>query len=317
MSALGTTAQTEIDIPDLPANTWQQLTFSMTLLGIANKPNFARFSIQDRSGAGSATFYLDDIRLAASSVPPPAITLTSPSDGAIYNVPASVPLGATVVANGHTINKVQFYTGTTLVAEDTTSPYSSTWANPAAGSYSLSGRVVYDGSSTRDSAAVNIIVVSNMPVTITVDAQANRHAISPLIYGTAFASASQMSDLNFAINRSGGNAETRYNWQLNAHNRGGDWYFESIGDNPATPGASTDDHISSTKSAGAEAAISIPMVGWMPKLGPGRGKLASYSIAKYGPQTGSDSQWLPDAGNGISVTNNTPITWNDPNDANF
>ncbi len=26
---------------------------------------------------------------------------------------------------------------------------------------------------------------------------------------------------------------------------------------------------------------------------------------------------MPNAGNGISVTNNTPITWNDPNDANF
>ena len=31
------------------------------------------------------------------------------------------------------------------------------------------------------------------------------------------------------------------------------------------------------------------MIGWPPKLGPSRGKLASYSIAKYGPQTGNDS----------------------------
>ncbi len=64
--------------------------------------------------------------------------------------------------------------------------------------------------------------------------------------------------------------------------------------------------------------ITIPMIGWAPKLGTnGDGRLASYSIAKYGPQTGSDSQWFPDAGNGISSTNgNQPITWNDPNDAN-
>ena len=61
--------------------------------------------------------------------------------------------------------------------------------------------------------------------------------------------------------------------------------------------------------------ITIPMIGWMPKLGPSRGKLASYSVAKYGPQTGNDAQYLPDAGNGISVTNDTPIIWNDPNDA--
>jgi len=33
------------------------------------------------------------------------------------------------------------------------------------------------------------------------------------------------SDLNLTINRAGGNAETRYNWQLNAHNRASDWFF--------------------------------------------------------------------------------------------
>jgi len=62
--------------------------------------------------------------------------------------------------------------------------------------------------------------------------------------------------------------------------------------------------------------ITIPMIGWMPKLGSSRGKLASYSIYKYGFRNDSDV-WMPDAGNGISVTNNTPITWNDRNDANF
>jgi hypothetical protein len=178
-------------------------------------------------------------------------------------------------------------------------------------------RVTYDGSTTRDSTAASVLVASNTPVTIAVDAQLNRHPINPLIYGTCFASASQVADLNTPLNRSGGNAETRYNWQTNAHNRAADWYFESIADSPATPGAAADTFVSDTKSGGAEPALTIPMIGWMPKLGSSRGKLASYSIQKYGPQTGSDSQWMPDAGNGISVTNNTPITWNDPNDANF
>ena len=35
------------------------------------------------------------------------------------------------------------------------------------------------------------------------------------------------------MNRSGGNAETRYNWQINAHNHAADWYFESIADGSA------------------------------------------------------------------------------------
>jgi hypothetical protein len=40
---------------------------------------------------------------------------------------------------------------------------------------------------------------TNSPVAISVDAQANRHPISPLIYGTAFATSNQLSDLNFTI----------------------------------------------------------------------------------------------------------------------
>jgi hypothetical protein len=39
-------------------------------------------------------------------------------------------------------------------------------------------------------------------------------------------------------------------------------------------------------------------------------------VAAYGPQKSTDP-YLPDAGNGISVTNSTPITWNNPNDASF
>ena len=160
--------------------------------------------------------------------------------------------------------------------------------------------------------------VTNTAMSITVDAQLNRHPISPLIYGVAFASSNQLADGNFTLNRSGGNAETRYNWQLNAHNHGFDWYFESLDDGSSTPAATADDFVANSKNGGAQPMLTIPMIGWAPKLGPGRGKLASYSIAKYGPQTGNDRDWMPDAGNGLSSTNgNKPITWNDPNDANI
>ena len=70
----------------------------------------------------------------------------------------------------------------------------------------------------------------NAAVTITVDANASRRAINPNIYGVAHATTAQLNDLNSPLNRNGGNNTTRYNWQLNADNRGNDWYFESIGD---------------------------------------------------------------------------------------
>ncbi len=57
------------------------------------------------------------------------------------------------------------------------------------------------------------------------------------------------------------------------------------------------------------------MIDWVAKLGVNRSKLASFSIAKYGAQTGNDWQWFPDAGNGIR-TGGQYVTGNDPNDAN-
>jgi hypothetical protein len=166
-------------------------------------------------------------------------------------------------------------------------------------------------------AAGSIIPGTSGPVTVTINATLNQRPINSLIYGVAFASASQLDELNAPINRWGGNSTTRYNWFLNADNKGNDWYYQSIGNESSTPGASADGFVSDAITAGAEPMLTVPMIGWMPKLGPGRGKLASYSIAKYGAQTGSDWQWFPDAGNGVSSSNGAAITWNDPNDANF
>jgi PKD repeat protein len=151
-------------------------------------------------------------------------------------------------------------------------------------------------------------------VTIQVDVAANRRAINPLIYGTNFATQTQLADLNCPLNRSGGNARTRYNWQANASNRAMDWYFESISEAGTAPSAEQDQFIADTHAGGARPMVTIPTIGWVAKLGPNRSKLASFSIAKYGAQTGNDWQWFPDAGNGI-WTNGNYVTGNDPTDA--
>src|SRR5438309_974179 len=140
----------------------------------------------------------------------------------------------------------------------------------------------------------------NASTTVSVDANANRHPINPKVYGVALTDTPTLSDLNVPLNRNGGNNTSRYNWNLNADNRGSDWYFESIGDSSAVAGERGDTFISNSKGASAQAMLTIPMIGWVAKLGASRSKLCSFSIAKYGPQTGSDWQWFPDAGNGVS-----------------
>jgi hypothetical protein len=174
----------------------------------------------------------------------------------------------------------------------------------------------------RIAAAVAAGVVLGVPaaaraqaVTIAVDASAGRHPIDPNVYGVAHATTAQLSDLNVPLNRYGGNNTSRTNWQQNADNRGSDWYFESIGAASATPGEVGDTFVANARAAGAQAAMTIPMLDWVARLGPNRGKLASFSIAKYGAQADADWQWFADAGNGVR-TNGSPVTGNDPNDAN-
>lgn len=153
-----------------------------------------------------------------------------------------------------------------------------------------------------------------VPVTIEVNANLNRRPINPLIYGTAYATTEQLLELNAPLNRSGGNNTTRYNWQLNADNRANDWYFQSI---PFAnqPGELGDTFIQNSKNGNAQPLLTVPIIDWIAKVGPNREKLASFSIAKYGAQTGNDAQWFPDAGNGIR-TNGQFVTGNDKTDAN-
>jgi len=156
----------------------------------------------------------------------------------------------------------------------------------------------------------------NAPVTVSIDVNLNRRAINPNIYGVAHATTAQLNDLNSPLNRNGGNNTTRYNWQLNADNRANDWYYESIAEPSAVAGERGDTFIANSKAANAQAMLTIPTIDWVAKLGANRSKLASFSIAKYGAQTGNDWQWFPDAGNGVRSSGGY-VTGNDPNDANL
>lgn len=93
----------------------------------------------------------------------PAIALSVSQGLAAYSAPASIPLSASVTPNGHVITKVQFLSGSTVIAETATSPYTTTWSGVGAGSYSVVARLVYDGSLSLDSAPVSVSVSGATP----------------------------------------------------------------------------------------------------------------------------------------------------------
>jgi len=82
----------------------------------------------------------------------------------------------------------------------------------------------------------------------------------------------------------------------------------------ATAGERGDTFINYSKAGNAEPLLTIPMIGYVAKLGTNRAKLCSFSVAKYGAQQSTD-QWFSDAGNGVKASGGN-VTGNDPTDAN-
>ncbi|NJQ00178.1 glycoside hydrolase family 44 protein [Streptomyces zingiberis] len=149
---------------------------------------------------------------------------------------------------------------------------------------------------------------------LTVDTSIGRHAIDPNIYGINFADEDLAADLRLPVRRWGGNATTRYNFTLDAYNAGHDWYFENLyyrngtADLPA--GSEADKFVEQNRRTGTETLLTVPMIGWTTAE---RNDACGFSIAKYGPQQGSDAQWRPDCGNG-TASDGTEISGNDPTD---
>ncbi|MEO7912208.1 MAG: glycoside hydrolase family 44 protein, partial [Roseiflexaceae bacterium] len=149
---------------------------------------------------------------------------------------------------------------------------------------------------------------------LSVDANADQHAISELIYGMNFPSEALARELRIPVQRWGGNATTRYNWQNDTSNRASDWFFENIPNENANPGAlpdgsSTDAFIEQGRRTGTQTLLTIPMIGWTPKS---RDITCGFAVSRYGAQQQTDSYRL-DCGNGVA-SNGTAITGNTPQD---
>jgi hypothetical protein len=149
---------------------------------------------------------------------------------------------------------------------------------------------------------------------LSVDVAANRHAISPDIYGIDNASEALATALRLPVRRWGGNSVSRYNYLLDTSNRGSDWYFENVPESNANPallptGSASDRFVEQDRRTGTRTLLTMPLIGWTPKA---RAYACGFSVSKYGAQQDVDG-WQPDCGNGVR-TDGTPVTGNDPTD---
>jgi glucose/arabinose dehydrogenase len=89
---------------------------------------------------------------------PPTATLTAPAGGTVVTVNTAVTLQASAADPDGTVVRVEFLDGGTLIASDTTAPYSVSWTPATTGTKSLTARAVDNLGAATTSAAVSVTV---------------------------------------------------------------------------------------------------------------------------------------------------------------
>ena len=137
-------------------------------------------------------------------------------------------------------------------------------------------------------------------LSLSVDAAARRHPISPDIYGIASygLDAAYAKEIQVANVRWGGDAATRYNWLVDSSNSGYDWYFMggSGATSPPAPGGSVDSMINTYKPA--HALVTIPII---PYVNKSYTWSCSFPEIEYGAQTSTNPYTFPVV-NGVKET---------------
>lgn len=103
------------------------------------------------------------VSITISANAPPAVSLTSPSNGSSFTAPATINLAANAADSDGSIAQVEFFSGSTRLATVTTAPYAYTWSDVPTGSYSLTAKATDNLGATATSAAASITVAAQHP----------------------------------------------------------------------------------------------------------------------------------------------------------
>ncbi len=129
----------------------------------------------------------------------PTVSITSPVTNASYTAGATVTINATAADNGGAISKVEFFNGTTKLGEDLTSPYSFTWTNVPAGTFSLTAKATDNQGATTTSGVVTIsVTTANTAPAINITGPANNASFTA---GASVSLTANASDANGTITK--------------------------------------------------------------------------------------------------------------------
>jgi endoglucanase len=138
---------------------WTRTTSETTPPNPFPKP--ADFKLNGVACTGSTTSPSPSTSTSPGTNQAPTVSLTSPSAGQSFTAPATVNFAATASDADGTVARVEFLSGSTVVASDTTSPYAFSWPNVAAGTYSISARAVDNLGATTTTTPISITVTGS------------------------------------------------------------------------------------------------------------------------------------------------------------
>ena len=118
--------------------------------------------LQTFSGEQAASVTLQPVVNNCTNISP-VVTLTSPQNGSSFTAPALITITANASDVDGTVSKVEFYNQTTKLGEKTTSPFSFTWSNVPAGTYSLTAVATDNFNAKTTSSAISISVNNGTP----------------------------------------------------------------------------------------------------------------------------------------------------------
>ena len=104
--------------------------------------------------------------LVASVTLPPSLAITNPMNGAVFAAPANVSIQAGVTNGSAAVTNVQFLVNNTVLADETSGPFSTVANDLAAGAYTLSA-IAQDNNGLAATNSVDISVVTPTTVLLT------------------------------------------------------------------------------------------------------------------------------------------------------
>ena len=136
----------------LPGTTYYWKIVSKTAAGVAAAGSVGSFTTAGMAGASNAA---------------PTVTLSTPAGNSTVQAPAAITLSASASDSDGTVARVDFYSGSRLIGTATSAPYTITWNNVAAGTYSLTAVATDNLFASSASPAVSVAVSAGPSPTFT------------------------------------------------------------------------------------------------------------------------------------------------------